>query len=600
LSTALAISKKEIDLFEALRKLKTDRARLELIRVLHKEGSTKASVILVATLEKSQDFMNLGEAADAALKLGAVDRARDLLINAAERAIAKGLMNALHYIKRLMVLDRNVALDLFKDFEESIRKKSLSMGYTWHCYYDPLPYSAEEILGDSKLAAKYRRRALREALSEEFLTAEEILQVIALMKELGAEERAKLFAAEYIDEIIYQDRAHLRTQTRSRIDRFDVRTNLFDTEQHDEEILKIHVEAGLGKLLLKAFLKWASILERARLREVKGKKMISSEKLLSLAARLAHLIGEDGLSKRIYLRAARKFESQRRFFAAREYYEKAGRLDRKTDERLATKELRHLIPRLGTKTAIDYSDFWNTTVYLASRDKTGREPLHIIEPDLAYSVGLETDTSKVVECSKKITDEKLRRRLLAKAVRCLRTQKLYNYAARVAEEMNNSEAKALWARASVQYEDDMHANVENQLGMLRGAMIYAKLAGDSARHSRLLAFFIERLRNSQREDISLYKDAAHNISSEFFEAHRPLCTHVIEYLKNKEEYIQVERLLLKVEIVDRKVLEEALIQLESTRAYSEATIVAKGLGDETLAKVYSFIQNPDSGEIFLA
>jgi hypothetical protein len=578
LSAVIGITKEVVDLSGALRKLKTYSAQLRLLRILHSKGSNKASKLLLETLEKSLNFLELAEAAEIALKIGARDKAKKLLIDATKKAMAESIntnliyLNALEYIERLAVIDRNAAFDLLKDLEYFARKIVSKAGWpVWHLYHHPLAYIAEQ-LGDTKLAKKYLRRALKGALSQEFLTCEEVLDVIRILKRLGAGDRAKLFAKEYINEIVQDAQVSWRVHP-------------LQVNQHRAKILEICVEADLGKSLLKGLLRSVKL-------KLKENQAFKNE--LWLAEHLAQLLNK-AIPKRIYLSVAKKLESQRHFSEAEEYYQKADSLDRKTAERLAVKELKQFIPCLWGNTAIDYIGFWNTTAYYNIWDKPSN-PSRVIKPDVAYSIGLAGDVSYVIQLSRKINDYKLKKRLLARAIRGLKAHKLYEHAARIAEEINSSEAKKLWTQASLKYEESAKSEPGKELGMLHAAIVYARLAGDSTKHFKLLVRFIESLKNNPEQDknrdtVYFHEEAAKNVSKEFSERYGPLCMYVIEYLKEKERYIQLAKLLLRLGIRDRQVFEQALIQLEETGNYSEAARVSSELGDETLAKIYSFLQS---------
>ena len=566
----------EINLKKALRSIRTDSARLHLLKLLDAKGSTEASKLLLSKLEKSQHFIELGDAAKIALKIGQIKKAKQLFTKAAKKAIAKSALNAFYYIKELLYLDKKVALNLFKEFESTIQERAKAMGDTWHYYYHPLSYMADK-LGEKNLATKYLKLALKKALSEIYLTPKEINDVICIMKELGEKERAKKFAREYLEE-----RLSLFVCERKRIKILKnyllagAAPDQLEKEEYKKEFLKICVEAGFGKKILNDLKKIIRL-------GIKENEIFTV--CIKAVEDLAYLLNEE-LPRRIYLIVAKNYESKGFFSEAREYYQKAGCLDSKTDERIATKELEHLKLIILKKSPVRYINMWNTLAYFFEDRKKSS---FIIEPTLISMLGYEADIQRVIELSRKLTDEKVKKRILEDIVNGLVVRKFYNYAAKVAEELDRSLAKRLWAKASLYFELNAKSEPNNELAMLNAALICAKMSENRLRQIRLQKILIEKLMKSSNNNISLYEEIAKDISREFFRLHKNLCMHVIEYLKKKKRYVQLGRLLLRLGIVDRKVLEQALFQLEKAEKYSEAADVAKVLGDKESVKIYSIM-----------
>jgi hypothetical protein len=68
-------------------------------------------------------------------------------------------------------------------------------------------------------------------------------------------------------------------------------------------------------------------------------------------------------------------------------------------------------------------------------------------------------------------------------------------------------------------------------------------------------------------------------------------------MKQNRQHIVLAKLLLRLGISDRGVLEKALLMLEEAEEFSKGAKIATALGDETLARIYSFMQNPAKAEL---
>jgi hypothetical protein len=573
---------------EALGKLRTSTARLELLKALHKRGSIKASEMLLAELSESRNYVDLAKAANVAIQMGAKTEAIRLLIVAAKKAHEEAIRsghwsgNATNYIDRLKKLDLDAARNLFDNFLQEHLAKADD---TWR-YYNAA--NECEAWGDSVRALRYRKLALKELLAKPYLTDDGILTAIGIMKALGWKQKARKFAGDYLDEVLSDGRAWFALDARS----IPLLSNLPDRAR---ALAEISVEAGMGTEFLNDLL--LSI-------QTKLKKKHSVRAEIAFAEYLAELLGESGLPVQVYYAAARLHESTRDFDTARDFYSRAGCLDTKTANRIAAKKLKHLVQQFSMKTLADHLSVLKSVESLAlqgaadqGEESKIRRAGSMISMDAAFSLSSGGEMLEVLSTAESVTDEHLKTSLLRTAFEDLSSRGFYREAAMLAEKIGDvQQAKDLWTKASLQFETDAAA-LGNRPRMLSLAMSFAEMAGDSDRHDQLLTLFIEslsHLEEKRAKHVELCEIAADEMSSGFFRANRLLCMDVIECLKEIGSNATLARLLIRVGLQDEAVFEQALVQLEKNRNYSEAAAIAKAAGDRRSEMIYSYLQNQNA------
>jgi len=521
---------------------------------------------LLNRLQQSEDVLDLENAAKIALKLSENGKAGKLLERAVKAGISKGLPgNVIRCAEMLRELDETTAVQLFEQYVRKQISRRSDIWSLWSLAHDV------QVWGNCSLATRLRKRALKDALKSDYLSAYEIHHVVRIMKELGMKDRAKLFANEYFAEI--QNDKHTRLSP--------------DTPRdYVETMAAIAVDAGVGASLLKEMMTLCKERLRFKLPLRNGPAVIES---------LCTLLKDEESARKLFKTLAGRYEREAEYYSAKHYYTKAGALDDRTKYRLAKKEISRIIKGLGTKTPDDYMEPYHTfeLTYLKNKPPLvdSKEKRLPYDPHFMYSIGLSTDVRQLLEISKDLGEEQARKQVLRKAIRRLCKFKIYSEAARIAEEIGESEhGKRLWRLASLDFEKKVGTDPQHENGTLRGAIACAKWGDDPVRHIALLAQYIEKLVSNPPVVFS-YEDVAEYVSRDFLSSHESLCQRLMTYLVEKKYYLQAARLKMKLGISDKKVFEEALVQLEESGRFSEAAGIANVLGDEDISKVYSFISD---------
>lgn len=566
----------------ALDLLHTEDARIELLEHYHYNGNKIASRLLLKKYEAMQDdflYDNEGnpkknsyycrKAGELAFKLGDFKKAKDLLIKSSKIDLENGDGSFIDDVKALIPIDKKIAYKIYYEFEKDYLKK---IHHYWRAYFHPLATFADYFLEDSRLQKKYLKQSLKGALKEEHLTVDEILEVIYIMNQLGMKKKAKTFAKEYINELGEKN-------SPNKIEYY-YGEDFFEVERKSEKTIRVIIKAGLGLSHYRLFIKLA-------------KESIKNERLgneFHVIAQLAELVGIKKIPTNLFIKGARILEKQKIFWGARELLEKAHCFDKNAKERLAKKELKSIIPKLMVKTSLDYEDFWNTLAYeIRKQDPDHVSP--IPDSDLVYTIGLATDVDHILKLSKDIQDQKLKKRLLNQAVKELSANSFFNHAAKLAQEIEPSKAKKLWAKASAKSEKDAIWDAKNESNHLLEAMEYAKSSGSTKRYKKLLLRYI-KLINENTEDpkIVIKESVIEKMTLKFYLKNREASTKFVELLCNKGYCAEVNNFLLKIGIIDKECCNATFNHLESSRRYKDAQKLAKKLGNKDLVGIYQILE----------